>query len=248
VTGLVTDLAGKQALDATLTALAALNGTAGLLEQTGTDAFTKRAIGVAAATDIPTRADADGRFAAISHTHAQADVTNLVADLGLKAPLASPALTGTPTAPTAAPATNTTQIATTAFVQGEIAGKQAQSDILDDLAALAGSTADWTPYWATGDVPGFFRTTAFTRGLLDDGNASSARTTLGVVIGTDVAAQVHTHVPGDVTGLDEHIRDTVAAFVVAGANVTVTHNDPADTLTIAASGGGGGNPLMGWFV
>lgn len=35
--------------------------------------------------------------------------------------LASPTLTGTPLAPTAAAATNTTQIATTAFVQGEIA-------------------------------------------------------------------------------------------------------------------------------
>lgn len=35
--------------------------------------------------------------------------------LDLKAPLASPALTGTPTAPTAAPGTNSTQIATTAF-------------------------------------------------------------------------------------------------------------------------------------
>lgn len=37
--------------------------------------------------------------------------------LALKAPLASPALTGTPTAPTAASGTNTTQLATTAFVQ-----------------------------------------------------------------------------------------------------------------------------------
>ena len=36
------------------------------------------------------------------------------------APLASPALTGTPTAPTAASGTNTTQIATTAFVQREL--------------------------------------------------------------------------------------------------------------------------------
>ena len=36
--------------------------------------------------------------------------------LALKAPLASPALTGKPTAPTAAAGTNTTQLATTAFV------------------------------------------------------------------------------------------------------------------------------------
>lgn len=37
------------------------------------------------------------------------------------APLASPAFTGTPTAPTAAVGTNTTQLATTAFVNSEIA-------------------------------------------------------------------------------------------------------------------------------
>ena len=37
-----------------------------------------------------------------------------------RAPLASPALTGTPTAPTAASGTSTTQIATTAFVANAI--------------------------------------------------------------------------------------------------------------------------------
>ena len=40
----------------------------------------------------------------------------MAADLAGKAPLASPALTGTPTAPTAPPGTDSTQIATTAFV------------------------------------------------------------------------------------------------------------------------------------
>ena len=39
---------------------------------------------------------------------------------GVYAPLASPSLTGTPTAPTAAAGTNTTQIATTAFVQNAV--------------------------------------------------------------------------------------------------------------------------------
>lgn len=59
-----------------------------------------------------------------------------------KAPLASPALTGTPTAPTAAAATNTTQIATTAFVRTEISNLVASSpatlDTLDELAAALG--------------------------------------------------------------------------------------------------------------
>jgi hypothetical protein len=41
--------------------------------------------------------------------------------LALKAPLASPSLTGIPSAPTAAPGTNSTQIATTAFVEAAVA-------------------------------------------------------------------------------------------------------------------------------
>jgi hypothetical protein len=45
----------------------------------------------------------------------------MTAALALKAPLASPVLTGVPEAPTAAPGTNTTQIATTAFVTAAVA-------------------------------------------------------------------------------------------------------------------------------
>lgn len=46
--------------------------------------------------------------------------TEMDSALAEKAPLASPNLTGTPTAPTAAPGTNTTQIASTAYVRGEV--------------------------------------------------------------------------------------------------------------------------------
>lgn len=46
----------------------------------------------------------------------------LQAQVTLRAPLASPALTGTPTVPTAADGTSTTQAASTAFVQGAVGG------------------------------------------------------------------------------------------------------------------------------
>lgn len=55
-------LSGNQPLDATLTALAALDSSTGLLEQTGADTFAKRSMGTGASTSIPTLADADGRY------------------------------------------------------------------------------------------------------------------------------------------------------------------------------------------
>ena len=61
--------------------------------------------------------------------------TTVTNSLALKAPLASPALTGTPTAPTAAADTNTTQVATTAYVQTE----------LGDYALLASPSLTGTP-------------------------------------------------------------------------------------------------------
>ncbi|WP_316814421.1 hypothetical protein, partial [Pedobacter heparinus] len=54
----------------------------------------------------------------ITATNVQAAIAELDADNALKAPLASPSLTGTPISPTAVFGTNTTQLATTAFVQG----------------------------------------------------------------------------------------------------------------------------------
>jgi hypothetical protein len=69
------------------------------------------------------------------------------------APLANAELTGVPTAPTANAATNTTQIATTAFVRTEVANLVASApaalDTLDELAAALGDDANFATTTAT---------------------------------------------------------------------------------------------------
>lgn len=106
-------------------------------------------------TTIVTRA---GKGSALTHAEVDANFNNLkatadlaavdtvvTAALALKAPLASPALTGTPTAPTAAPGTNTTQVSTTAFVAAAIAailnGVSASFDTLAEIATELGLKA-----------------------------------------------------------------------------------------------------------
>jgi hypothetical protein len=74
----------------------------------------------------------------------QSKISGLSTSLGLKADLASPALTGTPTAPTATAGTNTTQVATTAFVGTAVSNLVAAApSALDTLKELADAlTAD----------------------------------------------------------------------------------------------------------
>jgi hypothetical protein len=55
-----------------------------------------------------------------NHNHPQSDITNLVSDLALKAPLASPTFTGTVVVPTYSPPTSSGNVASTAFVQSQV--------------------------------------------------------------------------------------------------------------------------------
>ena len=71
-----------------------------------------------------------------------------ISNVQLKAPLASPALTGVPTAPTATAGTSTTQVATTAFVgtavSNLVASAPAALDTLNELATALGNDASFS--------------------------------------------------------------------------------------------------------
>lgn len=135
VTGLQAALDAKQPLDATLTAIAALDPSNGLIEQTGADTFTKRAIGVGTAASIPARADADLRYeasgavaahAAASDPHAQ---YQREAEKGVAGGYASLDGSGQ------VPAAQIPAIAITDYL-GSVASQAA-------MLALAGQKGDW---------------------------------------------------------------------------------------------------------
>lgn len=108
----------------------------------------------------------------------------VAASLALKAPLASPALTGAPTAPTPSGGDSDTSIATTAFVQGELTAKAPL-----DSPALTGSPTAPTPSVSDSDTS--IATTAFVQGEF----AARSGSVIGSTIGTyatnaDITAQI----------------------------------------------------------
>lgn len=134
--------------------------------------------------------------------------------LDLKANLASPALTGTPSAPTATVGTSTTQIATTAFVNAEIANDAAPS-------SHVGSTGN-THGVATTSVAGFM--------------SAADKTKLN---GIAAGANVYTHPDSGVTaGTYKSVTVDAKGHVTAGTNpTTLAGYGITDALTDAPSDG-----------
>lgn len=100
--------------------------------------------------DVYSTSGTDAAIAGVVSTEEAARIAAddaLSTDLALKAPLASPGLTGNPTAPTASAGTNNTLIATTAFVMTAIGDLVASAptalNTLDELAAALGDDANF---------------------------------------------------------------------------------------------------------
>lgn len=132
--------------------------------------------------------------------------------LDKKANLASPILTGTPTAPTAAESTNTQQIATTAFVDRAVKTHQADNVSHDTYVSCAttGATAEKVV-----TVNGFTLVEG-ARITVNFANANTA-TTPTLKINTEVAKPL---VKADGTAF-KNIKAGIYSFVYSGSNFTV---------------------------
>ena len=169
LTGAITssDIANDTIVDADINTAAAITktkiaGTAVTLADTGTVTSTMIADGTIVNADINASAAIDWTKLAVSSTVSSTELgyvdgvtsaiqTQIDSKLATAtasstyAPLASPALTGTPTAPTATAGTNTTQVATTAFVGTAVSNLVASApstlDTLNELATALGNDA-----------------------------------------------------------------------------------------------------------
>lgn len=112
----------------------------------------------------------------IKGTEFGTEFTNIATAIATKSDIASPAFTGTPTAPTAAADTNTTQIATTAYVQTELV----------DFAPKASPALTGTPTAPTassGTNTTQIATTAFVKTAVDTASTLGLPLTGGTLTG-----------------------------------------------------------------
>lgn len=140
-----------------------------------------------------------------------------------------------------------------AAITGSYAGQSAAvfGDAGTHTDPVVGGTVDNTGRYAWSVSPAGWQ-------WIDDGAAGSISWGDITDKPEEFTPEAHTHAISDITDLSstlsgklaitdapELIRDTIGTALVAGDGVTITVNDASDTITIAASGGGGSYPASG---
>ena len=182
---------------------------------------------------------ASGNYATSSHTHTSSNITDFNTSVsglvnGIYAPLNSPSFSGVPLTPTATAGTNSTQIASTAFVRTEISNLVASAplalDTLNELATALGNDANFS--------------TTVTNNLAGKANLSGATFTGSVsgpsgnftslkVNNVDVSANGHTHTASNITDFNTSVdsRITNANLQPSGNYSVVGHTHTSSNIT-----------------
>lgn len=161
------------------------------------------------------------------------DQTDLQAALNLKAPLASPTFTGVPAAPTAAPGTNTTQLATTAFVLAN-AGAGTVTSVSSANGDITVATGTTTPVLTLVSAPKLTTARAI-NGVNFDGTAAITVTAAaGTLTGTTLNATV---VTSSLTTVGALASGSLATgFVIGGVTMTLGSDAANDVYYRNGSG------------
>jgi len=171
--------------------------------------------------------------ATLSSLNSKANISDVTALLALKSPLASPNFTGTPTAPTATIGTNSTQLATTAFVNNTTTNINASS-ISGTIAVSKGGTGATT---LTGLIKGtgtsaFTVATAGTDYLLPTGSAASLTSFPTFNQNTTGNATTAT-IAGNITATSNSTLSSLSSLNTVG---TITSGSISLTTNIKTSG------------
>ena len=187
--------------------------------------------------------------------------TTITNSIGTKAPIISPNLSGTPTAPTASAGTNTSQIATTAFVKSATDGLSVSTGSASGGGSLSFSSGVFT--FAPADlssiafsaiqskpttVSGYGITDALTTGADADIGSNDFITT-GKVYFANKFNNV-SDLPNATTyhGMFAHVHATGAAYFAHGGN-WVELTNKADTNVVSIGDAAPSSPAAGdlWF-
>lgn len=185
--------------------------------------------------------------------------SNIQTQLNAKAPLASPTLTGTPKAPTAAAGTDTTQIATTAFVQAAVNNVLSASNAMVFKGTIGSSGATITTLPAAHQVGDVYvvKTAGTYAGAVCEIGDMILCTATGTAASNSNWTVVQTNINGAVTGPTSSVASRVAIFdgttgkiikdsgftigasVPAGAKFTDTTYDEMTGASSSAAGSAG---------
>ena len=186
-------------------------------------------------------------------------VAGAVPDISGKANIAAPTFTGVPAAPTAAQGTNTTQLATTAFVNAEIAAGYGDSNVdthlnrstaaTGELLSWNGSDYDWVASAGlTNNATGTYSLGVGTDALDSETSGAQSNTAFGTSAGTAITTGSHNTAIGmrslytNTTG----INNTAVGSGALYSNTTGNYNAATGNQALNSNTTGNYNTATGY--